>query len=69
MCNELIDGLYNLNSSKKWIITIRKVKYLFVGSETDCRLMMNDMVENENNWYLDHKSKGSMRELKSLKGV
>lgn len=63
MQQELKEGLYNLNSSKKWLIKVNNKKWLFVGTETDCRLTMNDIAENYGN---DKNYVGSMKELKSL---
>lgn len=73
----LREGLHEIPNTKIWIITVQKQKYLYVGSETNARLTMNDLSneaqeqrdserERTGKRALKTEITGTMKELKAL---
>lgn len=57
---QLSEGLYNLGRDSLWLIKVDGSKYLYVGSETDARLNMNDLAAELNDFDLN---KAGMRKI------
>lgn len=57
---QLSEGLYNLGRDSLWLIKVDGSKYLYVGSETDARLNMNDLAAELDDFDLN---KAGMRKI------
>jgi hypothetical protein len=58
-------GLYESKEGRVWVITVKGVKYLFVGNDTDCRLTMNDLANEEQRDRDGFRERQGMKKLKS----